>query len=116
MILQGAVLAIMAIHEFVNLVSQVKQTPVTMDSCANKPYALKPVRRLVDGCAFGMYGHWVQRRNDTHQDRAALFQNTPKTEIVQHRHGLGRHFMSSANMYNFSNHRDWQSLKMSMHS
>ncbi|XP_045705212.1 phosphorylase b kinase gamma catalytic chain, liver/testis isoform isoform X2 [Phyllostomus hastatus] len=39
------------------------------------PYALRPVRRLIDSCAFRLYGHWVKKGEQ--QNRAALFQHRP---------------------------------------
>ena len=41
------------------------------------PYQHKYVRKLIDGCAFRMYGHWVKRGEQ--QNRAALFETNPRT-------------------------------------
>lgn len=35
--------------------------------------------QVIDGCAFRVYGHWVKKGEG--QNRAALFENTPKTEL-----------------------------------
>lgn len=35
--------------------------------------------KVIDGCAFRVYGHWVKKGEG--QNRAALFENTPKTEL-----------------------------------
>lgn len=35
--------------------------------------------QIVDGCAFRVYGHWVKKGEG--QNRAALFENSPKTEL-----------------------------------
>ncbi|KAJ4436015.1 hypothetical protein ANN_18639 [Periplaneta americana] len=35
--------------------------------------------RVIDGCAFRVYGHWVKKGEG--QNRAALFENTPKIEL-----------------------------------
>ncbi|XP_026333089.1 phosphorylase b kinase gamma catalytic chain, skeletal muscle/heart isoform isoform X1 [Hyposmocoma kahamanoa] len=43
------------------------------------PYALRALRKVIDGCAFRVYGHWVKKGEG--QNRAALFENTPKTEL-----------------------------------
>ncbi|XP_077299107.1 phosphorylase kinase gamma isoform X2 [Arctopsyche grandis] len=43
------------------------------------PYRLKTIRKIIDGCAFRVYGHWVKKGEG--QNRAALFENTPKTEL-----------------------------------
>ncbi|XP_041038098.1 phosphorylase b kinase gamma catalytic chain, skeletal muscle/heart isoform-like isoform X2 [Carcharodon carcharias] len=50
---------------------------VTREALIKEPYAVKAVRRLIDGCAFRIYGHWVKKGQQ--QNRAALFENTPKT-------------------------------------
>ena len=49
---------------------------VTLESIGNVPYEDRFIRRLIDGCAFHIYGHWVKRGEE--QNRAALFENTPK--------------------------------------
>ncbi|XP_022186360.1 phosphorylase b kinase gamma catalytic chain, skeletal muscle/heart isoform isoform X2 [Nilaparvata lugens] len=43
------------------------------------PYRIRTLRKVVDGCAFRVYGHWVKKGEG--QNRAALFENTPKTEL-----------------------------------
>ncbi|CAG9103819.1 unnamed protein product [Plutella xylostella] len=43
------------------------------------PYTLKVLRKVIDGCAFRVYGHWVKKGEG--QNRAALFENTQKTEL-----------------------------------
>lgn len=35
--------------------------------------------QVIDGCAFRVYGHWVKKGEG--QNRAALFENTAKTEL-----------------------------------
>eukprot|EP00794_Sanderia_malayensis_P014081 gene14081-15550_t len=59
----------------------VRHQPMTKDAVLKDPYGFKPVRRMIDGCAFRMYSHWVKRRHDQDQNRAALFQSAPKSEI-----------------------------------
>ncbi|XP_028913538.1 phosphorylase b kinase gamma catalytic chain, liver/testis isoform isoform X2 [Ornithorhynchus anatinus] len=49
--------------------------PLTKAALLRDPYALRPVRRLIDGCAFRLYGHWVKKGEQ--QNRAALFQHRP---------------------------------------
>ncbi|XP_041972523.1 phosphorylase b kinase gamma catalytic chain, skeletal muscle/heart isoform isoform X2 [Aricia agestis] len=46
---------------------------------ARDPYNVRVLRKVIDGCAFRVYGHWVKK--DEGQNRAALFENTPKTEL-----------------------------------
>ncbi|XP_055993587.1 phosphorylase b kinase gamma catalytic chain, liver/testis isoform isoform X2 [Sorex fumeus] len=49
--------------------------PLTKSALLRDPYALRPVRRLIDSCAFRLYGHWVKKGEQ--QNRAALFQHLP---------------------------------------
>ncbi|KAL7853938.1 hypothetical protein AOLI_G00207820 [Acnodon oligacanthus] len=50
--------------------------PVTKEVICSDPYAIKPLRKMIDACAFKIYGHWVKKGQT--QNRAALFENTPK--------------------------------------
>ncbi|XP_072346370.1 phosphorylase b kinase gamma catalytic chain, skeletal muscle/heart isoform-like isoform X1 [Scyliorhinus torazame] len=50
--------------------------PVTKQVLIRDPYAIKGIRKVIDGCAFKLYGHWVKK--GLHQNRAALFENSPK--------------------------------------
>uniref|UniRef100_A0A8C5A0K7 phosphorylase kinase n=1 Tax=Gadus morhua TaxID=8049 RepID=A0A8C5A0K7_GADMO len=50
--------------------------PVTKEVIKSDPYAVKPIRKLIDACAFKIYGHWVKKGQA--QNRAALFENSPK--------------------------------------
>ncbi|XP_006859789.1 PREDICTED: phosphorylase b kinase gamma catalytic chain, skeletal muscle/heart isoform isoform X3 [Chrysochloris asiatica] len=54
--------------------------PVSRDIVIRDPYALRPLRRLIDACAFRIYGHWVKKGQQ--QNRAALFENTPKAVLL----------------------------------
>ncbi|NIG60312.1 phosphorylase b kinase gamma catalytic chain, skeletal muscle/heart isoform [Pontoporia blainvillei] len=54
--------------------------PVTREIVIRDPYALRPLRRLIDAYAFRIYGHWVKKGQQ--QDRAALFENTPKAVLL----------------------------------
>ncbi|XP_061924111.1 phosphorylase b kinase gamma catalytic chain, skeletal muscle/heart isoform-like isoform X1 [Entelurus aequoreus] len=54
--------------------------PVTKEVMKSDPYALKPIRKLIDACAFKMYGHWVKKGQT--QNRAALFENTSKAILL----------------------------------
>ncbi|KAJ8921202.1 hypothetical protein NQ315_013674 [Exocentrus adspersus] len=53
--------------------------PLNLDVARTDPYRLKVLRKIVDGCAFRVYGHWVKKGEG--QNRAALFENTLKTEL-----------------------------------
>lgn len=54
--------------------------PVTKEVIQSDPYAVKPIRKLIDACAFKIYGHWVKKGQA--QNRAALFENTPKAILL----------------------------------
>ncbi|XP_043942570.1 phosphorylase b kinase gamma catalytic chain, liver/testis isoform [Protopterus annectens] len=54
--------------------------PLTKEVLMRDPYAIKGVRKLIDACAFRIYGHWVKKGEQ--QNRAALFANTPKAVMV----------------------------------
>lgn len=54
--------------------------PVTREVIQRDPYGLKPIRKLIDACAFRIYGHWVKKGEA--QNRAALFENTPKAILL----------------------------------
>lgn len=54
--------------------------PVTREIIMRDPYSLRPLRRLIDAYAFRIYGHWVKKGQE--QNRAALFENTPKAVLL----------------------------------
>lgn len=54
--------------------------PVTKEVIQSDPYAVKPIRKLIDACAFKIYGHWVKKGQT--QNRAALFENAPKAILL----------------------------------
>nr|CAI5823963.1 unnamed protein product [Callosobruchus analis] len=53
--------------------------PLSLVTARTDPYRLKLLRKIVDGCAFRVYGHWVKKGEG--QNRAALFENSQKTEL-----------------------------------
>lgn len=57
-----------------------RSRPLTREVLARDPYSLRGVRKLIDGCAFRIYGHWVKKGEE--QNRAALFQNTSKIMLL----------------------------------
>lgn len=59
-----------------------RMRPLTKNALLRDPYALRPVRRLIDNCAFRLYGHWVKRGEQ--QNRAALFQHQPPRPFAIH--------------------------------
>ena len=55
---------------------------VCLALASEEPYSQKAVRRVVDGAAFRIYGHWV-KRGGSEQNRAAMFQTRPKTDVLR---------------------------------
>ncbi|XP_072163823.1 phosphorylase b kinase gamma catalytic chain, skeletal muscle/heart isoform-like [Diadema setosum] len=53
--------------------------PVSPRTIQENPYAIKAIRKALDGCAFDIYRHWVKKGQG--QDRAALFATSPKMDI-----------------------------------
>ncbi|KAJ9592530.1 hypothetical protein L9F63_015803, partial [Diploptera punctata] len=53
--------------------------PLSIEVARIDPYRIKILRKVIDGCAFRVYGHWVKKGEG--QNRAALFENTPKVEL-----------------------------------
>lgn len=53
--------------------------PLKVEDAMYDPYRVKILRKVIDGCAFRVYGHWVKKGEG--QNRAALFENTPRTEL-----------------------------------
>ncbi|XP_075051119.1 phosphorylase b kinase gamma catalytic chain, skeletal muscle/heart isoform [Mixophyes fleayi] len=54
--------------------------PVTKEIVVRDPYAIRPIRKMIDACAFRIYGHWVKKGEQ--QNRAALFENTAKAILL----------------------------------
>ncbi|XP_075249168.1 phosphorylase b kinase gamma catalytic chain, skeletal muscle/heart isoform-like isoform X2 [Convolutriloba macropyga] len=65
------------VHSIVRLKLQVQQKPVTPELLCTAPYNSRTVRKMIDSCAFGIYGHWVKKGDQ--QNRAALFENHIKS-------------------------------------
>ncbi|KAF4528154.1 hypothetical protein B566_EDAN016798 [Ephemera danica] len=55
--------------------------PLSMAVAQIDPYRIKSLRKVIDTCAFRVYGHWVKKGEG--QNRAALFENYAKTELYQ---------------------------------
>jgi len=53
--------------------------PLSLHTAALSPYKMKLFRKVIDGAAFRVYGHWVKRGEG--QNRAAMFELRPKTEL-----------------------------------
>ena len=54
---------------------------INVDIAKCNPYRVRVLRRIIDGYAFGIYGHWIKKSDG--QNRAALFENTQKIELKQ---------------------------------
>uniref|UniRef100_A0A2P2IDH6 phosphorylase kinase n=1 Tax=Hirondellea gigas TaxID=1518452 RepID=A0A2P2IDH6_9CRUS len=67
--------------------------PLSLATARVDPYRLKALRKVLDQCAFRVYGHWVKKGEG--QDRAALFQNYPKMDrpIIGSSNGPGPQFV-----------------------
>lgn len=53
--------------------------PLSIDVAKNDPYRIKTLRKVIDGCAFRVYCHWVKKSEM--QNRAALFENRPRIDL-----------------------------------
>lgn len=53
--------------------------PLSVDIAKMDPYRIKTLRKVIDGCAFRVYCHWVKKGEM--QNRAALFENRPRVEL-----------------------------------
>lgn len=74
---QAAALVVIAVIRLHNL--HLNPPPIDLEQTRRDPYSIKSFRRLIDAAAFKIYGHWVKRGEN--QNRAALFENTPKRDI-----------------------------------
>ncbi|KAK9876004.1 hypothetical protein WA026_011121 [Henosepilachna vigintioctopunctata] len=57
------------------------QESISREAAKIDPYKMRELRKVIDGCAFRVYGHWVKKGEK--QNRAALFENIPKTDLKQ---------------------------------
>lgn len=53
--------------------------PLSLQTASRDPYRIKTFRKVIDGAAFKIYGHWV-KKNDG-QNRAAMFEHSPKIDL-----------------------------------
>lgn len=79
-IFQGAIITVRTCLAFRQMMQEKQE--ITIEMATSAPYKVKTFRKLIDGCAFRIYGHWVQRKRDDIQNRGALFENHPKMEIL----------------------------------
>jgi phosphorylase kinase gamma subunit len=74
---QAAIIVAMATYRIQK--SYHNPPPISLEQMKKSPYSSKAFRKLIDGCAFRVYGHWVKKGED--QNRAALFEMQPKTDL-----------------------------------
>lgn len=74
---QFAILCIRAVVRIKRL--RYTPEPLRAEDALRDPYRIKVLRKVIDGCAFRVYGHWVKKGEG--QNRAALFENTPRCEV-----------------------------------
>jgi len=53
--------------------------PLSLHRASVNPYSMRMFRKVIDGAAFQVYGHWVKRGEG--QNRAAMFEQQPKTDL-----------------------------------
>jgi len=66
--------------------------PLSLATARVDPYRIRVLRKVLDKCAYKVYGHWVKKGEG--QDRAALFQNSPKMEL--HHYGHAQHLLTAS--------------------
>ena len=69
-------LAILQVVFLVRLLNRKSGEPMDFKMAATNPYSMKNFRKVIDGAAFHVYGHWVKRGDG--QNRAAMFELKPK--------------------------------------
>ena len=80
MFFQAAVITVIAMNKIRLL--RLNPPPISLENVRRDPYGIKTFRKIIDAGAFKIYGHWVKRGEN--QNRAALFENTPKSELKNH--------------------------------
>jgi len=67
--------------KFLVRIRRLKATPepLSLKTASKSPYKMRMFRKVIDGAAFRVYGHWVKRGEG--QNRAAMFELSPKREV-----------------------------------
>jgi len=67
--------------QFLVRIRRLKATPepLSLKTASESPYKMRMFRKVIDGAAFRVYGHWVKRGEG--QNRAAMFELRPKNEV-----------------------------------
>ena len=77
---KAAVITVIAMNKIRLL--RLNPPPISLENVRKDPYGIKTFRKIIDAGAFRIYGHWVKRGEN--QNRAALFENSPKSELKGH--------------------------------
>ena len=67
--------------KFIVRIRRMKATvsePLSLNMASKSPYKVRMFRKVIDGAAFRVYGHWVKRAEG--QNRALMFELRPKME------------------------------------
>jgi len=67
--------------QFVVRIRRLKATPepLSLKTASTSPYKMRMFRKVIDGAAFKVYGHWVKKGEG--QNRAAMFELSPKMDV-----------------------------------
>lgn len=67
--------------KFIVRIRRLKATPepLSLKTASVSPYKMRMFRKVIDGAAFRVYGHWVKKGEG--QNRAAMFELSPKMEV-----------------------------------
>ena len=73
--------AILCVRFLVRL-KRANTTPVllSLELTRTNPYVMKNYRHTIDKHAFGLYNHWIKKGQAQGQDRAVVFQTSPKRD------------------------------------
>ena len=65
---------------FVHRLKNLREIPelLPMGKLRKMPYELRPLRKAIDKSTFTLYSHWVKKGEGMGQNRAALFQHSPR--------------------------------------
>ena len=65
---------------FIHRLENIRKIPelMPMGRVRKIPYELRPLRKTIDTSTFTLYSHWVKKGEGMGQNRAALFQHSPR--------------------------------------
>lgn len=61
---------------------------ITIEMLAENPYSYDQIRKTIDTCAFSIYGHWVKRSSVQWENRGAIYENKPKSDLIDEKRCL----------------------------